>query len=121
MKNLCELVISAPDTGSQTSKFVDTNQLIAVSFLGYFGDTSAAGTLKIQASNDPNPSGYLASIDGFAPTNWADIPSATATVTAGASVLITLPQIVYRWLRVVYTSSGAGTTTISVAMNAITI
>lgn len=112
-------VLSAGDDVSQIGAKIDADQLVSASFQAYFGDSTAAGTVKIQASNDVCPYGYIPG--GFTVTNWTDIPSATATVTAGASVLITLPQISYRWMRVVYTSSVAGSTTINVNLFAVAL
>lgn len=118
MRNVCCNLISAPDNVSQTSAAVDANQLISASFMAYFGDSTAAGTFKIQASNDPNVQGQPT---GFVPTNWVDIPSATTSIASGASALITIPQTSYRWMRVVYTRSGGGSTTINVNMNALSV
>lgn len=119
MRNVCVNVLSQNDTGSHTGSKIDANQLISASFHTYFGDASANGTVKIQASNDPCPYGNLA-LD-FTPTNWVDIPNASATITLGSSALITIAQMSYRWLRVVYTRSSGGSTTINVDMDALSI
>lgn len=103
--------LHASDAMSQTSAQIDTNQLISASFMAYFGDATAAGTLTLQASNDPIQSGLP--VEPLA-TNWVNIPNATATVTAGGSVIIPLYQSAYRWIRIVYTSGTPGTSTITV-------
>lgn len=66
---------------------------------------SAAGTLKLQASND------VSGADGLPgpPINWNDIPSATAAVSGAGPVLIPKTDLTYQWIRVVYTNTGTGT------------
>lgn len=117
MKYTNTTVLSAVDTASQTGNQVDASQLFAASFHAFFGDATAAGTLKLQASNDLCPIGYQPST--FAATNWVDIPNKTASIASGASALITVDQMTYRWVRAVYTRSGGGSTTITVNMMAI--
>lgn len=117
MRNETINVLSGPDTSTQTGPQIDTNQIIAASFQASFGDATAAGTLTIQASNDIYNSGYTPG--SFTVTNWTLIPSASATVSAGGSVLITIPNMCYRWIRAVYTYTSGGSTTVSVNMNAL--
>lgn len=107
-------VLSGADTGSLTGPAIDSNQLFIASFQAIFQDVSAAGTVKIQASNDECNDGYQAS--NFIPTNWSDIPSATSTVASGVAPLITVPNLCYRFIRVVYTRSSGGSTTMNVEM-----
>lgn len=108
-------VLSAVDTASQNGVQIDSHQYKNVSFHAYFGDATAAGTLKVQASNDLCFDGYQANT-AFTVTNWVDIPNASAAIASGAPALITLVNAPYRWLRVVYTRSGGGSTTITVNM-----
>jgi hypothetical protein len=82
----------------------------AVSVQATQGDSSAAGTVKLQASNDFS---QAANIGNFQPTNWSDIPGATATVTAGATVLIPYTQLSYGWIRAVWTETTPGTSMIT--------
>lgn len=112
-------VLSGVDTSSQTGSKVDANQLVAASFAIRFGDAGANGTFKIQASNDPTPDGYLAST--FTPTNWVDIPNQSASITSGASALLTISNMCYRWVRAVYTRSSGGSSTVNVDMDALSI
>lgn len=101
-------VFTAADTGSVNFAAVDTNQIIAVSALATFSENTAAGTLKLQASNDHSAAGNLAG--AFVPTNWVDISGATVTIVAGASVLIPKTEVCYNYIRLVFTrTGGAGT------------
>ena len=111
--------MSADDSMAQNGIQIEASQLYAASFQAFFGDDTAAGTLKVQASNDECFVFYQPG--NFTVTNWSDIPDATATVASGASVLIPTLQLAYRWLRVVYTPSGGGSTTINVNMMALAV
>lgn len=97
-------ILSAADGDNRTGGKVDSNQLISASFHVYFGDALAAGTVKIQASNDEYTAQYLPS--EFTPTNWVDIPNQSAVITVGGSVLLTIAQMSYRWIRAIYSNTG---------------
>lgn len=73
------------------------------------GASSLNGAFKLQGSCD-NP-------DASAPTNWSDITSSSATVTADGDVLWNIVDPSYNWIRVVYTRTG-GSATVSVRVNA---
>ncbi len=111
MRNVCCSVLSGADSLDVTGDKIDSNQLVSASFHAYFGDVNAAGTFKIQASNDPCPAGNLPAT--FTPTHWVDIPNMTAAVTTGAAKLITIPQMAYRWVRAVWLNTGTGAATIT--------
>lgn len=123
MKYLNCSVLSAVDTATVSGGKIDASQLLAASFQAIFQDATAAGTLKIQMSNDPAPTNYSAN-SNFTVTNWTDVASATSTIASGAGPIISLPQGTYppcRWLRAVYTRSGGGSTTFAVTMFAISV
>lgn len=121
MRNLNCIALSAADTASQNGPAMDTNQWIAASFQAVFGDATAAGTFKLQASNDTYNDRYNYPQGTFTPTNWTDIPNQTASITSGGSAILTIPQCAYRWIRAVYTRSGGGSTTIIVNVNALSM
>ncbi len=104
MRNINVSILAAADNASQTGGKVDSNQLVSASFHAYFGDIHAAGNFKIQASNDVSIIRNLPS--EFTPTNWVDVPTQTATITAGSSALLTIANCAYRWLRAVYTNTA---------------
>lgn len=72
---------------------------------------SAAGTLKLQASNDIQLGQQPSTLT---PTNWSDIPSATVTVSGAGSYLIPKTDICYQYVRLVYTNSGTGTISVNI-------
>ena len=98
------------DTASVTGTKISPAAWVYVSFMAYFDEATAAGTIQIQFSND-NPGGN--SEENFVPTHWANVPGAeaTATIVAGATGTVYLPQnFVGRWYRIVFTrTGGAGT------------
>jgi len=106
-------VLNAADNQSTNGNTIDSNQLISVSFQAYFGDTQAAGTFKLQGSNDIYTAYYNFPEGTFQPTNWTDIPNQSASITSGGSALLTINQSCYRWLRAPYTTTGTGTQTIA--------
>jgi len=106
--------MNSPDTASQTSLAYDVGQAVSASFVAAFGDTSVSGTIQIQASNDIPNARYL---DTFVPTNWANIPNASSTVTAGVANAILIPNMCFSYVRVIFTHSSGGSSTILVNMN----
>lgn len=109
MKFLNDVVFNAQAIASVNSAAIDCSQMVTVSLQASFTDAAAAGTIKLQASNDHTNAGNLPT---FTPTNWSDIPTATATSAAGATVLIAATNVCYQFIRVVWTrTAGAGTFT----------
>jgi hypothetical protein len=105
-------------TTSQTSKVLDAGFVISASFQINSTNNTNAGTLQVQASNDPvsTLTSGIPNTGQPSPSNWVNIGSA-ATVTAGASAMVSIPSQTYagyRWLRCVWTpTSGAGTITVN--------
>lgn len=118
MRNAQVLILSAPNTGSQTGSKFDVNQAVSASFTVIMGDSTATGTVKLQCSNDlvtDNDRGL------FVPANWSDIPNATSTVTSGVGPAIVVPNMCFSYIRAVFTSTMAGSTTVKVIMNYLSI
>lgn len=112
MRNVNKTVLSAADNQNTNGITIDANQLVSASFQAIFADSQAAGTFKIQASNDIFQDRYQAS--NFTVVNWVDVPNQSATITGGIGALLTIAQSSYRWLRAVYLTTGTGTQTIAV-------
>jgi len=107
--------LSGVDTGSVNGIQIDSNQLVMASFQAVFGDTSAVGTFKLQASNDICNDQYQPNT--FIVTNWTDIPNQSASISAGGTALLTIDYCVYRWIRAVYVSASGGSSTVVVNAN----
>lgn len=116
MQNPNGLIVNAASNATANSNAIGASQWVTASFMAFFTDGTAAGTLQLQYSND-NPTGN----PQFVPTNWANVPGATATaaVSAGANSTVYVPvNFVARWYRISWTrSAGAGT--FSVAYDAL--
>lgn len=101
--------VANPGSGNVLSVAVDSRFYINATVQAKFTDGSAAGTLKLQGSNDPT-----------APTNWNDIPSMTSSVTSGATTTTptTATPLCFQWIRVVFASTGgSGTITANLHAN----
>lgn len=115
-QNTFKLISAGTNNGSDDveSDVIDARNIYAISIVANFTDVAAAGTLKIQGSNDVDKKGINVS-ENFTPTNWADVPNATATISAGEDDTILVNPICYRFLRVVWDpSAGTGTFDINV-------
>lgn len=108
MRNYAITVLSALDTSTQIGLPFNVAQSAAASFVSNFGDTDAAGIVKVQGSNDTPTS------TPFIPTNWNDIPNATSTVAAGMCPAIILAAMNFQYVRVVYTRASGGSSTVSI-------
>lgn len=106
-------VLSGVDTGDVTGAAIYVAQAVALSFVPKCGDTGVSGTVKVQCSNDV-PNGPLSQ---FLPSNWADIPNATSAIAAGVGPAIVLPNACFGWIRVIFTHSAGGSSTIQVFMS----
>lgn len=101
------------DSVSSIGNIIDVNQIVSASFVPVFGDVTAAGTIKLQVSNDI-PTTYR---QLFVPTNWADIPNATSTISSGVGPAIVIGNMAFSYIRAVYTKTSGGSTTIQVYAN----
>jgi hypothetical protein len=65
------------------------------------------GTLKLQGSND--------SVQLIKdPVNWTDIQGSSVVITASGNTVYNVTDVMYNWVRVVYTAvSGTGTCVIN--------
>lgn len=70
------------------------------------------GTLKLQASADPatsiNPGN---SVGANVITNWTDIANTSTALSAAGNTLYNVPDVMYNWVRLVYTDGSGGTST----------
>jgi len=118
MRNAQVLVLSGADTGNVTGTAFDVNQIVSASFTSVCGDATAAGTVKLQVSNDLVSNGTR---NNFTPTNWSDIPNATSTIASGVGPAIVIGNMCFSYIRAVYTRTSGGSTTIQVLMNSLSI
>lgn len=118
MKHTNIIALNGSNASSITGSAIDSVELYRASFQASMGDATGAATIVIQASNDICTVQYNPSI--FTPTNWTTI--STLTFTAASTPLITpVLELSYRWLRVVFTETTPGTSTVTVTMFAVAV
>ncbi len=121
MKQVAYTIQSANADADRTSSAWNVNQIVSASFMLQTADATMAGTLKIQCSNqNPSPSGNSIN-NNFAPTVWADVPNATATVTAGAAPAIVIPNMCFQFVRVVFTRSAGAAANFKILANGLSV
>ncbi len=122
MKNNSITILSGAATGNLTGAAFPVQQIVSMSVVSATADATVAGTLKLQCSNDnPNPTGKgIGGGTPFVPTNWADIPNATSTITAGAGPAIVVPNMCFQYIRAVFTRTG-GTSTFNVIASQLSV
>lgn len=118
MRNAQIQILNAADTTTQTGAAIDVNQVVSASFCPVFGDVTAAGTVKIQCSNDLT---LGQARRDFTPTNWNDIPNATSTIASGVGPAIIINSMNFSYIRAVYTSASGGSSTVKVNMNVLSV
>lgn len=111
---------------SLNSMGVLVDQMFMGSIVADWSGTAPRGIIKLQVSNDDVPvkpqaprasttasGAFVSNTDPAANVvNWADLPSATYTISAGDSgcQIIKMDTMPFKWLRAVYTkTSGIGT------------
>lgn len=62
------------------------------------------GTFKLQASCDPFNNQDLV-------TNWTDVANSSYTMSAAGTYMWNVTDVMYNWMRLVYTDASGGTST----------
>lgn len=71
--------------------------------------TSApTGTLKLQASCDPEEFGPP---NNIAPSNWTDIANSSIAISTSGNYMWNVSDVQYNWVRLVYTDGSSGSST----------
>lgn len=122
MRNFNAQALTGVENTTVNGTQFDSNQWVSASFHLFCSTGSGAGTLKLQASNDTVAQGsaYATPQVPLTVTNWVDIPNQAVTVASGASGLLTIPNMTYRFIRAVWTGTG-GVGTATVNVNALSI
>jgi len=79
---------------------------------------SPTGSIKLQASNDPETNDTQLNSTGLppavGPSNWADIADSTFPISASGNTMWNVREVGYNYVRVVYTGTGAANITVIV-------
>lgn len=109
-----DLTLSSTDmtTATITSNPIWLGHIVNYSIqLVYTGTPN--GAFKLQGSNDEGAK--TNDIENVNITNWSDIPSTTVNVTSAGSNIYNITDAGYRWVRLVWTDSTSGASTITSA------
>lgn len=100
---------------NRTSTFVPLKNIFMYSIVCVIAGTPT-GTLKLQASNDPETND---TVPLTTPPNWTDIANSSVAVSAAGNTMWNVTDVAYNYVRVVYTdgSSGASTATLKTIVN----
>ncbi len=102
------VIAAGVNYSTNTSSAICINQDFYISAQAVVTGSGAAGTLKLQVSNDPVQSPQLSS-----PTNWSDISGASVAISGAGVILIPKTEICYNWARFVTSTTAAGVQTIT--------
>lgn len=98
--------LTSPANPSTTNgQVIDVSLIFSIS-AQLVATGSAAGSFKIQVSDDSGPDSYT---DTFVPTNWSDLSGASVSVSGSGVYLIPKVDLSYNYIRFVYVSTGTGT------------
>jgi len=109
------IATNVPLNANYNSPYVPLRNIYMYSMAAIITGTPT-GTLKIQASNDPetNDTQYNTTAGvppAVGPTNWVDITDSSFPVTSSGETMWNVRYIGYNYVRVVYTDSSGGTST----------
>lgn len=112
-----QITTAASIATGYTSPYVPLKSIYMYSMAAIISG-SPTGTLKLQASNDPETNDTQVNSTGLppavGPSNWVDIANSTFTITTAGETMWNVRDPAYNYVRVVYTGSGAATITIIV-------
>lgn len=115
-----QLANAASMGASINSKGMELFQGFVYSIQAIWTGASAAGTIKIQVSNDNVPPVQYSSMgdDASNPSarviNWIDYPATDQTISGPGQFMWNFSDTGYAWVRVVFTrASGTGSLTIN--------
>jgi len=104
-----------PMNVSSNSPYVPLKSIILYTVAAVVTGTPT-GTIKLQASNDPetNDTQYNVTANrppSVGPVNWVDITNSSFTLSSSGETMWNVRDIGYNYVRVVYTDSSGGTST----------
>lgn len=95
----------------------DLNQYALSSIQAVWTGAGAAGTLKLQVSNDITPVTPATADPGANVVNWSDYTGSSVTVAGPGNFEWNIVYVGFRWLRLVFTHTGGSTGTLQATFN----
>lgn len=99
-------VLSANRTGITIPLYQIFGYSIQVVYTG-----TPTGTFKLQASDDPIPQNAMPTTGVYSATNFTDVPNSSQAVSAAGNVMWNISDVMYNYVRVVYTDGSSGSST----------
>lgn len=109
-----QLSTSQPLNVSSNSQYQPLKSIYTYSIAAIITGTPT-GSIKLQASNDPETNDTQVNSTGLAPSvapsHWADITDSTFAVAASGEVMWNVNAVGYNYVRVSYTDTSGGSST----------
>ena len=107
MRNFTSKLTGVTDGSLATDWFPIGNMVKFSAMSNVTGDTTAGGTVSFEVSNESSTGG--GSLMSFTPTITKSLTSPTLVVSGNGTLITSITDICYQWMRIVYTrSSGTG-------------
>lgn len=109
--------VSTVLNATRTSSVVPLYQIFGYSIQVVFTGTPT-GSFKLQASCDPVPQSSAPGAETvFNPVNWTDVLNSSQSVSAAGNIIWNVADVMYNYVRVVYTDTSSGTSTAIVTVS----
>ena len=113
-----KIAVNVDISASYVSQYVPLRSIVMYSVAAIITG-SPNGTIKLQASNDPETNDTQTNTTSglppaVGPTNWVDIANSTFTINSAGETMWNVRDPAYNYVRVVYTGTGAAAMSIIV-------
>lgn len=107
MRNFTANLVAAT-SGSAASAWFPVGEMAKFSAMtSVAGDNTAAGTVTFEVSNETSTGG--GSMMSYTPTVYQALGAPSLTISGNGTVLSSITDLSYQWMRIVYTrSAGTG-------------
>jgi len=110
-----QITTNASIAAGYTSPYVPLKGIYMYSIMAIITG-APTGSIKLQASNDPETNDTQINSTGLppavGPTNWADVTDSTFAISSAGNTMWNVRETGYNYVRVVYTGTGAAFITI---------
>jgi hypothetical protein len=107
LRNFAVKLVGATDTSLATDWFPVGEMAKFSAISNVTGDVAAAGTVTFEVSNETSTGG--GSMMSFTPTITKALSSPTLTIAGNTTLITSITDLSYQWMRVVFTrSAGSG-------------
>lgn len=117
MRNIPITIATGTSAATITGSAQYVGQGAAASFIFVTADATAAGTLKVQGSNEPPAKGTNVELYVPSASSFADISSATSTIATGVGPAIVLANLPFQFVRVIWTRSAGASSAVTISMS----